>query len=33
MATVADASSESLQPFVLDNIEPGATVITDGWQG
>jgi len=33
MSPVADASSESLQPFVLDNIEPGATVITDGWQG
>ena len=33
MAPVADASSESLQSFVLDNVEPGATVITDAWQG
>ena len=33
MAPVADASSESLHSFVLDNIEPGATVITDAWQG
>src|SRR5271154_1050080 len=33
MAPVADASSESLRSFVLDNVELGATVITDGWQG
>ena len=33
MAPVADASSESLHSFVLDNVEPGATVITDAWQG
>ena len=33
MAPVADASSESLRSFVLDNVEPGATVITDAWQG
>ena len=31
MAIVKDASAESLQPFVADNIEPGATVVTDGW--
>lgn len=23
----------SLDPFVLEHIEPGTTVITDGWQG
>ncbi|WP_134140221.1 IS1595 family transposase [Paraburkholderia sp. BL6665CI2N2] len=33
MAPVADASSESLRSFVLDNVAPGATVITDAWQG
>ncbi len=33
MASVADASSELLRSFVLDNVEPGATVITDAWQG
>jgi len=32
-APVADASSKSLRSFVLDNVEPGATVITDAWQG
>jgi transposase-like protein len=33
MASLADASSASLHPFVKDHVEPGATVITDGWQG
>ena len=33
MAPVADASSDQLQSFVLDNVKPGATVITDAWQG
>jgi ISXO2-like transposase domain len=33
MVPVADASSESLHSFVVDNVEPGATVITDAWQG
>jgi transposase-like protein len=33
MAPLADASSASLHPFVRDHIEPGATVVTDGWQG
>ena len=28
MAPVADASAESLRSFMLDNVEPGATVIT-----
>ena len=33
MAPIADATAASLHPFVSDHIEPGATVITDGWQG
>jgi len=30
---LADASAASLHAFVCDHVEPGATVITDGWQG
>jgi transposase-like protein len=33
MAPLADASAESLHAFVTDHVEPGSTVITDGWQG
>ena len=33
MAPLADASAESLQAFVTDHVEPGSTVITDGWAG
>ena len=33
IAPLSDASSTSLHAFVSDHIEPGATVITDGWQG
>jgi transposase-like protein len=33
MAPLADASAASLHPFVTDHVEPGATVVTDGWQG
>jgi transposase-like protein len=33
MAPVADASAQSLLAFVSTNVEPGATVITDAWQG
>lgn len=33
MAPLADASLASLHPFVTDHVEPGATVITDAWQG
>jgi transposase-like protein len=33
MAPLADASSDSLHTFVTDHVEPGATVITDGWMG
>jgi len=33
MAPLADASSASLHAFATDHVEPGAIVITDGWQG
>jgi hypothetical protein len=33
MEILADASAASLHPFVTRNIEPGATVVTDAWQG
>jgi len=33
MAPLADASSESLHAFAKNHVEPGATVITDGWAG
>ncbi len=33
MLPLADASGESLHAFVTDHVEPGTTVITDGWQG
>ncbi len=32
-APLADASATSLHAFVTDHVEPGARVITDGWQG
>jgi len=31
MAVVRDGSAESLQAFVSDTVEPGFTVVTDGW--
>ena len=31
MAILADGSAASLHPFVTAHVEPGATVITDGW--
>ena len=31
IAPVADGSGESLQEFVMDHVEPGATIVTDGW--
>jgi hypothetical protein len=31
MAVLADASGDSLRAFLVDNVEPGATVITEGW--
>lgn len=33
MAPLADASLPSLHAFVTDHVEPGSTVITDGWSG
>ena len=33
MLPLADASAAALHPFVTDHVEPGATIITDGWQG
>ena len=33
MAILRDATAASLLPFVIDHVEPGARVITDGWQG
>lgn len=33
MRMIADASAASLHPFVLDCIEPGSTLHTDGWPG
>jgi len=30
---IQDASGETLLPFVEDTVEPGATIITDGWLG
>jgi len=31
LSAVADASADSLLPFIKDNVESGSTVITDGW--
>ena len=31
MAPIADASAETLRSFLVENVEPGAKVITDGW--
>jgi len=33
MAPVANGSGVSLHPFVSNNVEPGAKVITDAWEG
>ena len=33
IAPLTDASATSLHAFVTAHVEPGATVITDGWQG
>jgi len=33
IAILTDASADSLHPFVTAHVEPGATVITDGWSG
>ncbi len=33
MQTLTDASAKSLHAFITDNVEPGAHLITDGWNG
>ncbi len=33
IAPIADASADSLHPFITAHVAPGATVITDGWMG
>jgi transposase-like protein len=33
IASLSDGSAASLLPFVADNVELGATVVTDGWKG
>lgn len=33
MRRIADASSGSLMPFIVDSVEPGSVVHTDGWLG
>lgn len=33
IAHVPDFSSISLIPFILENVQPGANIITDGWEG
>ena len=33
MRQIPDASESSLRPFVCDAVQPGSTVLTDGWRG
>jgi len=33
MGIIADGSSDSIHPFVIENIEKGSTLVTDGWSG
>jgi transposase-like protein len=33
MGIIEDGSSESIHPFIVENIEEGSTLITDGWNG
>ncbi len=33
MATIPDCSAASLHPFVVDCVEPGSVIHTDGWKG
>jgi len=33
MGIIDDASSNSIHPFVTENVEAGSTLITDGWNG
>ena len=32
MAWLLDASGDSLRAFLIDHVQQGATVITDGWE-
>lgn len=32
MAVIPDASAQTLRGFLIDNVEEGSTIITDGWQ-
>lgn len=32
MRPIPDASAATLHPFVIDHVEPGTTLVTDGWQ-
>jgi len=33
MSVIPDASGESLESFVVSNIEQGSVIVTDGWRG
>jgi transposase-like protein len=33
MGIIEDGSAESIHPFIIENIEEGSTLITDGWKG
>lgn len=33
MGILDDASSDSIHPFIIQNVEAGSTLITDGWKG
>jgi len=33
MHVALDYSAYSLETFILDNVEPGSTIATDGWEG
>jgi len=33
MKRIADASADSLMPFLAETVEPGSTIHTDGWLG
>ena len=33
MHVALDYSAYSLETFILENVEPGSTIATDGWEG
>ena len=33
MGILDDASADSIHPFIIENVEMGSTLITDGWRG